>query len=226
MNALIRKGGFLQTHLSVSPLPLCVDRAVALGVLTGWFGLWWVPLEGTAKLETLVLRWHGDAEARETLGAQVGLHACCYTIRAFETSPSVTQRVTRGSETFTVQQAKVFLTCILLHTPFAAGQQQLFMQLGWLHLLLNDTQALKCHAGSTQCLPCLELVPHLFFILCHLRRCDSCTLFFSLSLSLSSHCQPWWSQVVGDIANRCNITGDSERACWSLWNCDSLYAWA
>lgn len=39
MNVVIRKGGFLRTHLSVSPLPLCVDRAVALGVLTGGLGL-------------------------------------------------------------------------------------------------------------------------------------------------------------------------------------------
>lgn len=225
MNALIRKGGFLQTHLSVSPLPLCVDRAVALGVLTGWFGLWWVPLEGTAKLETLVLCWHGDAEAWETLGAQVGLHACCYTIRAFETSPSVTQRVTRGSETFTVQHAKVFLTCILLHTPFAAGQRRLFMQLGWLHLLLNDTQALKCHAGRLSVYHASSWYLTFSSSFAIWEGVTHAHVFF-FPLSLSSHCQPWWLQVVGDIANRCNITGDSERACWSLWNCDSLYAWA
>lgn len=89
-----------------------------------------MPLEGTAKLETLVLRWHGDAEARETLRAQVGLHARCYAIRALETSPPVTRGVTRGSETVAAKQAKVFLACILLHPPGAAGLRRLFMQLG------------------------------------------------------------------------------------------------
>lgn len=33
MNVVMRKGGLLQTHLSVSPLSLRVHRAVALGVL-------------------------------------------------------------------------------------------------------------------------------------------------------------------------------------------------
>lgn len=204
---IMRKGRFLQTHLSVSPLPLCVDRAVALSVLTGWLGLWRVPLEGTAKLETLVLRWHGNAEARETLRAQVGLHARCYTVRAFKTSPPVTQGVTRGSETFTAQHAKVFLTRILLHTAFAAGQRRLFMQLGWLHFLLNGTQALKCHADRLS-------VYHAW----------SWYLTFSSSFAIWEGVTH--AHVVGDIANRCNITGDSERACWSLSNCGSLYAWA
>lgn len=35
MDAIMSQGGFGQTHLSVCPLPLGVDRAVALGVLTG-----------------------------------------------------------------------------------------------------------------------------------------------------------------------------------------------
>lgn len=35
---------------------------------------------------------------------------------------------------------------------------------------------------STQCLSCLELLPQLSFILCHLRRCDSRTWIFPLSL--------------------------------------------
>lgn len=36
---------------------------------------------------------------------------------------------------------------------------------------------------STQCLPCLESLPQLSFILCHLRRSDSRTRIFPLSLT-------------------------------------------
>lgn len=81
----------LQTYLSVGPLSLRVDGAVALGVLTGRLGLWRVPLEGAAKLKTLVLCWHGDAEPREALGVQVGLHARRHAVGALEASPPATQ---------------------------------------------------------------------------------------------------------------------------------------
>lgn len=53
-------------------------------------------MEGTAELETLVLRWHGDAEPGEALGVQVGLHACGHAVGALETSPSATQGGTAG----------------------------------------------------------------------------------------------------------------------------------
>lgn len=57
-----------------------------------------MPLEGTAELETLVLCWHGDAEPREALGVQVGLHARRHAVGALETSPPATQGVTAGPE--------------------------------------------------------------------------------------------------------------------------------
>lgn len=57
-----------------------------------------MPLEGTAELETLVLRWHGDAEPREALRVQVGLHTRRHAVGAFETSPPATQGVTADPE--------------------------------------------------------------------------------------------------------------------------------
>ncbi len=88
----------VQTDLSVGPLSLRVDSAVALCVLASWLRLWRVPLERTAKLETLVLCWHGDAEPWEALGVQVGLHARCHAVGALKTSPPATQGVTVGPE--------------------------------------------------------------------------------------------------------------------------------
>lgn len=83
----------MQTHLSVGPLALCVDSSVALRVLARGLGLRRMPLEGAAELETLVLRWHGNAEPREALGVQVGLHARRHAVGAFETSAPARQRV-------------------------------------------------------------------------------------------------------------------------------------
>ena len=173
MNVVMRKGGLLQTHLSVSPLSLRVHRAVALGVLASWLGLWWVPLEGTAKLETLVLRWHGDTEARETLRAQVGLHARCYAIGAFETSPPVTQGVTRGSATVAVQHARV------VSSSFCSRPATTIQAVGLIASSFKPRTGVRMCCRAIQCLPFLPLVPHLFFTLCHLKRCDSCTVFIS-----------------------------------------------
>lgn len=72
-------------YLSVGPLSLCVDGAVALCVLTGGLWLWRVPLKGAAKLKTLVLRRHCHAEPREALRVQVSLHARGHAVGAFET---------------------------------------------------------------------------------------------------------------------------------------------
>lgn len=55
-------------------------------------------MEGAAELETLVLCWHGDAEPREALGVQVGLHARRHAVGALEASPPATQGVTAGPE--------------------------------------------------------------------------------------------------------------------------------
>lgn len=77
----------LRAYLSVGPLALRVDCAVAIRVLAGGLRLRRVPLEGTAELETLVLRGHGDAESREALGVQVGLHTRRHAVGALETSP-------------------------------------------------------------------------------------------------------------------------------------------
>lgn len=84
-------GASSHTYLSVGPLSLCVDGAVALCVLAGGLRLWRVPLEGTAELETLVLCRHGDAEPREALGVQVGLHARRHAVGALETGPPATR---------------------------------------------------------------------------------------------------------------------------------------
>lgn len=50
-----------------------------------------MPLEGATELETLVLHWHGNAQPREALGVQVGLHARRHAVGALETGPSVSQ---------------------------------------------------------------------------------------------------------------------------------------
>lgn len=85
---------FLKTNLSVGPLSLCVDGTVALCVLASRFGLWRVPLEGTAELETLVLCWHSNAEPWEALRVQVGLHTRRDAVGALEAGPPATKTIT------------------------------------------------------------------------------------------------------------------------------------
>lgn len=82
----------MHAHLSVRPLALRVDGAVALCVLARRLRLGRVPLEGAAELEALVLRRYGNAEPREALGVQVGLHARRHAVGALETgSPASTE---------------------------------------------------------------------------------------------------------------------------------------
>lgn len=99
----------LQTYLSVSPLSLRVDCAVALSVLASWLWLWRVPLEGTAELETLVLCWHGNAEPWEAFRVQVGLYTRRHTVGALETSPPAMHSRPRAIRWRRVSHAKAFL---------------------------------------------------------------------------------------------------------------------
>lgn len=91
----------MHAHLSVRPLALRVDGAVALGVLAGRLRLGRVPLEGAAELEALVLRRHGDAEPREALGVQVGLHARRHAVGALEAGSPANTQETAGKKCHT-----------------------------------------------------------------------------------------------------------------------------
>lgn len=86
-------GVLLDSYLFVGPLSLRVDGAMALCILAGGLGLRRVPLEGAAKLEAFVLHRHSDAQSREALGVQVGLHARRHAVGALETSSPARQGV-------------------------------------------------------------------------------------------------------------------------------------
>lgn len=67
--------------VSICPLTLCVHSGAKF-----WLRFWGVALEGTAKLQPLVLRWH--TQNPKTLHLQISLHTCCHTVGAFESCSS------------------------------------------------------------------------------------------------------------------------------------------
>lgn len=196
----------LKTNLSVGPLSLCVDCTVALRVLASGLGLWRVPLEGTAKLKTLVQRWHSNAEPWEALGVQVGLHARRHAVGALEASPSATKAITAIPEPPRVSHAKTFIkllcaskNCTIL---FALGRPAAIAVTASHSILISSaksfgiwrTSVCKCHVNSLSdefTLLHIYNPPPLLFFCCPMR----CERWLRFPLT-HSYFVPWRHTVI------------------------------
>lgn len=181
----------MHAYLSVSPLSLCVDGAVALGVLARRFRLRWVPLEGAAELEALVLRWHGDAEPREALGVQVSLHARRHAVGALETSPPANTGSHSRPAAIRWHSASHAQAFVKLHSPLitvhshCGGDSRDVSAVTTTHTAaispvkssgIWHTSVCKCHVCGPGdiCLPCFKFsTPPPVIVLRCLMRCES-----------------------------------------------------
>lgn len=206
----LRRKVSLQTYLPVCPLSLCVDGAVALSVLASGLRLWWVPLEGTTELETLVLCWHGNAKPREALRVQVSLHACRHAVGALETSSPATWGVTAGPETSSDTEYHMQKSFLKLYSPPITAYSYRgpdSHDVTATHAVVISpvkssgiwhTSVCKCHVRvSNKCLLCFRFVAHLLSSCCAIWWGGRCESHFRCHKSLFHHivslddCKRW-----------------------------------